>query len=74
MEATKVYGSDTGEGIPKEGFLGKILLYIEHVCGKKSIILFIVQGFIFVLFKEFPTIVGSYIRPMIYSAFFSTIT
>lgn len=73
MEATKVYGNDTGEGIPKKGFLGKIFLYIEHVCGKKSIILFVAQGFIFLLFKEFPSIVGSYIRPMIYSAFFAKI-
>ncbi|MFA7156720.1 MAG: DapH/DapD/GlmU-related protein [Bacilli bacterium] len=73
MEATKVYGNDTGEGVPKTGFMEKVFLYIEHVCGKKSVAAFIIQGVIFIIFKEFPTIVGSYIRPMIYSILFAKI-
>ena len=73
MEATKVYGSDTGEGIPKKGFVNKIFLYIEHVCGKKSIWAFVFQGAVFLLFKEFPSIVGSYVRPKVYSALFAKI-
>jgi acetyltransferase-like isoleucine patch superfamily enzyme len=73
MENTKTYGNDTGEGIPKKSFLEKILMYIEHVCGNKSISTFFKQGTIFFLFKNFPTILGTYIRPIVYSVIFKKI-
>ncbi|WP_462323580.1 acyltransferase [Desulfoplanes sp.] len=73
MEATKVYGNDTGEGIPKKGLFEKISLYIEHVCGHKKVGKFITQGIIFCVFKNFPTILGTYIRPIVYKIIFKKI-
>ncbi|GAU07360.1 acyltransferase [Desulfoplanes formicivorans] len=73
MEDTKVYGSDTGEGIPKKSFFEKISMYVQHVCGSKSLVFFVVQGMIFLVFKNFPTILGTYIRPFIYSIIFNKI-
>lgn len=73
MENTKTYGNDTGEGIPKKSFKEKVLMYIEHVCGNKSIIVFFGQGTIFLFFKNFPTILGTYIRPIVYSFIFKKI-
>jgi acetyltransferase-like isoleucine patch superfamily enzyme len=73
MEVSKAYGSDTGEGIPKKGFLEKISLYAQHVCGSKKISVFMVQGFIFFIFKNFPTILGTYLRPIVYALVFKKI-
>jgi acetyltransferase-like isoleucine patch superfamily enzyme len=73
MEVTKVYGSDTGEGIPSKGLYSKVLLYVQHVCGTTNIARFILQGTVFVLFKNFPTIVGTYLRPVVYKAIFKKI-
>lgn len=73
MEATKVYGSDTGEGIPKKRLFEKISLYVQHVCGTNKISTFMLQGIIFFIFKNLPTIVGTYLRPIIYAPIFKKI-
>jgi acetyltransferase-like isoleucine patch superfamily enzyme len=56
----------TGDAIPKSGLRNKVLQYIEHVSGYRKILRFIVQGTIFILFKQFPTIAGTFLRPFIY--------
>lgn len=58
----------TGEAIPPICMKDKMLLYLEHVSGDKKILKFIWQGIIFLLFKQFPTILGTYIRPLIYKS------
>ena len=56
----------TGDAIPKSGMGHKVLLYIEHVTGDRKILRFLWQGLLFVLFKQFPTILGTYVRPLVY--------
>lgn len=58
----------TGECIPQKGVKNKIMLYAEHVCGEKNLIKFILNGSIFLLCKELPTIIGSYMRPLVYKS------
>jgi len=56
----------TGSSIPKTGLTSKIQMYIEHVCGHKSISKFVWQGLCFTLLKQFPTVLGTVIRSSIY--------
>ncbi len=55
-----------GDSIPGGGLKNKVLSYIEHVSGNKNILKFLLQGMFFVLFKQFPTILGTYMRPVVY--------
>lgn len=57
----------TGNSIPMSGISEKIIQYMEHVSGSRSIWKFVFQGTIFTLFKHFPTIAGTFLRPFIYS-------
>ena len=56
----------TGQSIPTQGLGAKAMLYVEHTCGERKVSRFVVNGLIFLLCKEFPTIFGSWIRPVIY--------
>ena len=56
----------TGDAIPTSGLIHKALLYAEHVTGYRNILRLMCQGILFVLFKQFPTILGTYIRPLVY--------
>ena len=55
-----------GDAIPKSGTIKKIQLYIKHVTGRTGALRFLWQGMLFLLFKQFPTIVGTYLRPIAY--------
>jgi acetyltransferase-like isoleucine patch superfamily enzyme len=63
----------TGEAIPRRSLLGKAMLYVEHVTGRTSLIRFAAQGLLFLLFRECPTILGTYVRPVIYGPLFGSI-
>jgi acetyltransferase-like isoleucine patch superfamily enzyme len=54
------------ESIPTRNLKSKALLYIRRVSGEEKISRYLWQGFIFTIFKQFPTIFGSYIRPLVY--------
>jgi len=56
----------TGDTIPKSGLKGKALLYVEHVTGERKIFKFLWQGLFFLVFKQFPTVLGTLIRPLLY--------
>jgi acetyltransferase-like isoleucine patch superfamily enzyme len=56
----------TGDAIPKSGIINKIQMYITHVTGRTGALRFLWQGIIFLLLKQFPTIVGTYVRPLMY--------
>ena len=62
-----------GESIPKSGLKNKIIAYILHVTGESNVSKFVLQGTIFLLFKQFPTILGTYIRPLLYKLLFKNI-
>jgi len=55
-----------GESIPKSSLKDKILAYITHVAGDRNILRFVLQGTVFLSLKQFPTIMGTYIRPVVY--------
>ncbi len=63
----------TGESIPKGGIKDKMMLYVEHVCGERNFMKFVFNGLIFTFLKDFPTIVGSYIRPLVYKSIFGKV-
>ncbi len=63
----------TGEAIPRKGLLGKAMLYVVHVTGGTSLVRFAAQGLLFLLFRECPTILGTYVRPMVYGPLFGSI-
>ncbi|MFX0198234.1 MAG: acyltransferase [Candidatus Hodarchaeota archaeon] len=65
--------SRPGEAIPNASFSFKILQYVELTTGQRSIVRFIVQGVIFTLFREFPTIAGAFFRGKIYKIIFGRI-
>jgi galactoside O-acetyltransferase len=56
----------TGESIPRSGIKDKMFLYMEHVSGDRNIPRFLWQSLIFILFKGFPSIIGSFLRPVVY--------
>ena len=56
----------TGDAIPRSGLKQKAFLYVEHVTGKRNIFNFVHQGFIFLILKQFPTILGTFARPILY--------
>ena len=56
----------TGQSIPRQGLAAKALLYVEHTCGERHLGRFFINGLLFLLCKEFPTVFGSWMRPKLY--------
>lgn len=66
IQESKQDRASTGATIPRAGFLNKIRKYVERVEGSGNYGRFLLQGFIFILFKSMPTVLGSLIRGEIY--------
>ncbi len=56
----------TGYTIPRGDIKDKILLYVKHVSGDTKIFRFLWQGTCLTLCKQLPTILGTYLRPLVY--------
>ena len=65
--------SRSGEAIPNAGFSAKVLQYVERTSGRRSLGRFILQGIVFTLFKECPTILGAVLRAKLYKLLFGRI-
>ena len=61
------------EAIPKSNLKSKALHYVKRVSGERKISKYLWQGLIFTVFKQFPTIFGSYIRPLIYKSLLANV-
>jgi acetyltransferase-like isoleucine patch superfamily enzyme len=59
--------------MPKSNLKTKALHYIKRVSGESKISRFLWQGLVFLFFKQFPTIFGTYIRPIVYKSIFGNI-
>jgi acetyltransferase-like isoleucine patch superfamily enzyme len=59
--------------IRKHDLKSKALLYIESVSGERNIAKYLWQAIIFFIFKQFPTIFGTYIRPIVYKGLFGNV-
>ena len=61
------------EAVAKSDLKSKAMRYIERVSGDRKLLKFLGQGIIFFIFKQFPTIFGTYIRPLVYKKLFRNI-
>ncbi len=58
----------TGDAIPQSGIKAKAMIYVEHVTGERKLLKFMWQGLFFIVFKQFPTILGTFARPLVYKS------
>jgi acetyltransferase-like isoleucine patch superfamily enzyme len=54
------------ESIPTRNLISKTLHYVKRVSGESNVSKYLWQGLVFTVFKQFPTIFGTYIRPFVY--------
>jgi acetyltransferase-like isoleucine patch superfamily enzyme len=73
MKGIKVFDRAEKKAIPKRYPKNKALLYMKRVSGENKISRFLWEGLIFFIFKQFPTIFGSYIRPIVYKSIFGNV-
>jgi acetyltransferase-like isoleucine patch superfamily enzyme len=66
MRGTEMTDRVEKEATRKSNFKSKAMLYVERVSGERKIAKFLWQGIVFTIFKQFPSIFGSYIRPVVY--------